>query len=131
MRAALEFKYVETLTLTYGPLLNFWVLRTRACEEAGIIPITLFEKGNPTEKSETQNHRANGLLPRRSMPAGLPKVRKPSKLSKGGPINTLFYPVEHEWTPSSIFQTAVVQTTAVFFVMDKASRHPALPLALC
>jgi len=47
---------------------------------------TPFEKGNLSETTATQNHRANDLLPRRSTLAGLPKVRKPSKLSKGGPI---------------------------------------------
>ncbi len=60
-----------------------------AHEEAGNTQ-TPFEKGNPTEKSETQNHRANDLLPRGSTLAGLPKVRKPIKLSKGVPQDPLF-----------------------------------------
>ena len=58
-------------------------------EEAGETQ-TPFEKGNPTETSETQNHRAKGLLPRRSMLAGLPKVRKPTKLSRGVPMHLGF-----------------------------------------
>jgi hypothetical protein len=50
-----------------------------------VITHTPFEKGNPEETPETQNHRAKRSSTPRSTLAGLPKVRKPIKLSKGGP----------------------------------------------
>jgi hypothetical protein len=53
-------------------------------EEAGIIPKTLFEKGNPTEKSETQNHRANDLSTPEIYAGWAAKGEEAFKAFKGG-----------------------------------------------